>query len=119
MQYKKSTETTWTDVQSNDGVVFEIPAVSTSYNVRVKATAQSFASANRTITLYKAGSAPSCTYDLNNEQIKYLSTKMEMQIGGGALYAGQKRDCAKWKVWLSILHSLFHPTYFQSVGISS
>ncbi len=84
MQYKKSTETTWTDVQSNDGVVFEIPAVSTSYNVRVKATAQSFASANRTITLYKAGSAPSCTYDLNNEQIKYLSTKMEMQIGGGA-----------------------------------
>lgn len=84
MQYRKSADTMWTDVPSNNGVVFDIPASSTTYYVRVKATTQSFASSNRTITLSRAGSAPSCTYDSTNELIKSLTTKMEMRIGNGA-----------------------------------
>lgn len=84
MQYKKSTDTEWTNVPSDVGIVFDIPATSVTYYVRNKATEQAFISSNKSITLSKAGSAPSCSYSSTTEKITSLSTRMEMKIGNGA-----------------------------------
>lgn len=81
MQYRKSTDTVWTDVNNEAGIIFSIPAASETYYVRTRANDQSFASANKSLTLVKQGAAPGCTYSSKTETITSLTTKMEMKIG--------------------------------------
>lgn len=83
IQYKKSTDTVWTDVTSSADIPFDIPSAAVSYNIRIKATNQSFTSSSKTITLSKPGSAPSCSYNSTTEMITSLSTRMEMKVGNG------------------------------------
>ena len=80
MQYKAANETNWTNVNSNQ-LVLDIPTSSTTYYVRNAATNQAFASSNRSLTLYKHSSAPSCSYNSNTELITSLNENMEMKIG--------------------------------------
>ncbi len=81
MQYRKSTDTTWTDVNNEAGIIFSIPTASETYYVRTRANDQSFASANKSLTLVKQGAAPGCTYNKKTEMITSLTTKMEMKVG--------------------------------------
>lgn len=86
MQYRKSTDAAWiniTDTNVND-IVLDIPTATTTYYVRNGTTAEAFASSNKSISLAKPGTAPSCTYNSTTEMISSLSTSMEMQIGNGA-----------------------------------
>ena len=82
MQYRKSSDANWINVGGNTTIVFDISSSGTYY-VREKATTQSFASYNKSITLYKPGNAPSCNYNSSTELITSLNTSMEMKIGNG------------------------------------
>lgn len=81
MEYRKSTDTTWTAILSENGIILDIPFSATTYYVRYKSTEQAFSSANKSITLAKAGTAPRCSYNSKTEIISSLTTKMEIKIG--------------------------------------
>lgn len=84
MQYMPSTGDEWIDVVEGQEIIFDIPSSSIKYYIRIKSSDYSFASANKSLTLLKAGSAPGCSYNTTTEQITSLSNTMEMKIGDGS-----------------------------------
>ena len=82
MEYKKSTDTTWSDV-TESSVLFDPQMASSVYYVRTKATSQSFASANKSLTLAAIPAAPAVTYNKTTETLTKVSTAMEISFAGG------------------------------------
>ncbi len=85
MEYKLSTDNYWT---SGTGlpIAFNIPSANLSYQVRSKATDVKFCSLIKSLTLLKAGNAPSSTYNATTQIISGLSTAMEISINSGAYF---------------------------------
>lgn len=83
MQYKMETDAEWTDI-TDEKIVLDIPSSATKYYIRTKSTVDSWSSANKTLTLAKRGSAPSCSYSASTELISSLKTTMEISIDGSA-----------------------------------
>lgn len=83
MQYMSAADSEWTDITADQEIIFKIPDSAVKYYIRIKPNDRSFASANQTLTLLKAGSVPSCSYNTVSEVISSLSNKMEMKIGDG------------------------------------
>lgn len=81
MEYKASSDTSWTAI-GNDDVVIDIPAANTTYYVRYKSTTDEFASQNRSVILSKRAAAPTSTYNTTTETITGLSTAMEISYNG-------------------------------------
>lgn len=84
MQYKKSTETDWTDVATADGIVFDIPASTITYHVRYKSIGQTFCSANKSIDLLKQAKQPGSAFNTTTEMLTALNDTMEIKFGSGA-----------------------------------
>jgi hypothetical protein len=85
MEYKLSTETIWTSV-SGTSAAFDIPTANLTYQVRFKATSGSFCSSVKSLTLSKAGNAPSSTYNTATKTLSGVSTAMEISVDDGAYF---------------------------------
>ena len=81
MEYRLSTVSEWTSI-TEDKIVFDIPASNATYYVRYKASPEGFASTNKSITLSKRGTAPSCSYSTTTEILTGISSAMEISYNG-------------------------------------
>ncbi len=82
LEYKKSTDATWTSYEGQT-VVFDIPASNAAYYIRKKGIGSTTPpSQNRTIYNYARSAAPSVTMNITNETIGTLTTSMEISIDG-------------------------------------
>jgi hypothetical protein len=79
MEWRISTDSAWTSIESLD-VAFSLPTSNTTYYVRTKPSATSLASSNKSITLRAAGTAPTSYYNSATETIMGVSTSMEISI---------------------------------------
>lgn len=86
MEYRKSTDSEWTSI-SGTQIVFDLPSSNATYYVRTKADIDDFASVNKTLTLKKSSSAPSCSYSTTTEKLTSVSTSMEISYNGSAYEA--------------------------------
>lgn len=83
MEYKKSTDSDWTDCP-NDILVFDIPSASTTYYIRYKGVSSTTpASINKSLTLATNGAAPSSAFNITTEVLSGVTTAMEMSINSG------------------------------------
>ncbi len=83
MEYRLSTVTGWTSI-SGTSIAFDVPAANATYYVRNKAINDKFCSSAKTLTLTKAGTAPTSTYNLTTEIISGVTTAMEISINGSS-----------------------------------
>jgi hypothetical protein len=79
MEWRLSTDSTWTSINSLD-TVFDLPNSNSYYYIRLKPTASSLGSLNSTVLLYAAGSGPSSYYYAPTESIVGVGTNVEIDI---------------------------------------
>ena len=82
MEYRRSTDTYWTDAPAS-GLVFDPQTTSVVYQVRNKATADTWASANRSVTMAAMPKAPTIYYSESTETLTKLGTAYEISFDGG------------------------------------
>lgn len=82
MEYQLKGETTWIP-SSGQNIVMSLPTANKTYYVRVAATGSSFASTNKTLTLYAPGTAPTSSLNITTENIT-ISKTAEYRIDNGA-----------------------------------
>ena len=86
MEYKASSDTSWTAI-GNDDMVIDIPVANTTFYIRYKSTTDEFASQNRSVTLSKRATAPTSTYNTATETITGLTTAMEISYNSSEYVA--------------------------------
>ena len=86
MQYKKSTDSVWIDITTTT-ILFDPQSSSATYNLRIKASSQNFASATKNLSMAAKPSAPTCAYNSSTETITGLSTAMEISFDNGGYTA--------------------------------
>lgn len=82
MEYQLKGETSWTPYFGQN-IVIPLPSANKTYYVRVAATDSSFASTNKTLTLYAPGTAPTSSLNITTENIT-ISKTAEYRIDNGA-----------------------------------
>lgn len=81
MEYQVKGAATWTAL-TGPQKVFDLPKNATTYYFRLKSTASSFASLNKTVTLYAPATAPTNALNMTTEKLTISST-MEYRIDNG------------------------------------
>lgn len=82
MEYRRSTDTDWTDVPAS-GLVYDPQTTSVVYQVRNKATADTWASAYRSVTMAAMPKAPTIYYNESTKTLTKLGTAYEISFDGG------------------------------------
>ena len=82
MEYRRSTDTDWTDVPAS-GLVYDPQTTSVVYQVRNKATADTWASAYRSVTMAAMPKAPTIYYSESTKTLTKLGTAYEISFDGG------------------------------------
>jgi hypothetical protein len=91
LEYRMGTTGDFTSV--SDGETFipvDVAEASHSYQIKVKATDTTFASAARTITVPARPAAPTAVYDIINDRITGVTTAMEFSLDDGETWT----DCS-------------------------
>lgn len=86
MEYRRSTDTDWTDVPAS-GLVYDPQTTSVVYYVRNKATTDTWASAYKSVTMAAMPKAPTIYYNKTTETLTKLGTAYEISFDGGAYTA--------------------------------
>jgi hypothetical protein len=79
MEYRLSTNSTWTPITS-EKLYFDVPTTNYTYYVRYKPTKTNFASSLRSVYLTYRSSAPYCIYNTTTENLTGLGTSLEISF---------------------------------------
>lgn len=97
MEYKKSTDTTWTRCDNSGKMVFDIPQSNITYTFRYFSCDSSTPnSITRNVTINRRGAAPSVRYV--NETVSQMKNTMEYRISGESEYTPVKANNSTYKL---------------------
>jgi len=86
LEYRLSTDTTWTPF-SGTNPVLNIPTAAQVYYIRYIGTSAAFPSANKSLTLATTANAPSTSINTTTELLTNINTSLEFKINNGSYTA--------------------------------